>query len=79
MSPRECWLEGPGPQGRQPERGKRSGAPELPILMSGCGFADYLLYVDRKAAGVIEAKKRRGIVLTLFFERISQCRARLLQ
>ena len=26
-------------------------------LVSGHGFADYLLYVDGKAAGVIEAKK----------------------
>jgi type I restriction enzyme, R subunit len=26
-------------------------------LKSGYGFADYLLYVDGKAAGVIEAKK----------------------
>jgi type I restriction enzyme R subunit len=26
-------------------------------LKSGHGFADYLLYVDGKAAGVIEAKK----------------------
>jgi type I restriction enzyme R subunit len=26
-------------------------------LASGQGFADYLLYVDGKAAGVIEAKK----------------------
>ncbi len=26
-------------------------------LEKGCGFADYLLYVDGKAAGVIEAKK----------------------
>jgi|CXWL01.1.fsa_nt_gi type I restriction enzyme R subunit len=26
-------------------------------LVSGHGFADYLLYIDRKAAGVIEAKK----------------------
>ena len=27
-------------------------------LNEGFGFADYLLYVDGKAAGVIEAKKR---------------------
>jgi type I restriction enzyme R subunit len=26
-------------------------------LVSGHGFADYLLYIDGKAAGVIEAKK----------------------
>jgi type I restriction enzyme R subunit len=26
-------------------------------LLSGHGFADYLLYIDGKAAGVIEAKK----------------------
>jgi type I restriction enzyme R subunit len=32
-------------------------------LKSGYGFADYLLYVDGKAAGVIEAKKE-GITLT---------------
>lgn len=32
-------------------------------LKSGHGFADYLLYVDGKAAGVIEAKKA-GITLT---------------
>lgn len=32
-------------------------------LKSGHGFADYLLYVDSKAAGVIEAKKR-GATLT---------------
>jgi type I restriction enzyme R subunit len=32
-------------------------------LKSGHGFADYLLYVDGKAAGVIEAKKE-GVTLT---------------
>lgn len=32
-------------------------------LKSGHGFADYLLYVDGKAAGVIEAKKE-GVALT---------------
>ena len=32
-------------------------------LKRGHGFADYLLYVDGKAAGVIEAKKR-GVTLT---------------
>ncbi|MGE3152322.1 MAG: DEAD/DEAH box helicase family protein [Nitrospiraceae bacterium] len=32
-------------------------------LTSGHGFADYLLYVDGKAAGVIEAKKE-GVTLT---------------
>ena len=32
-------------------------------LQSGHGFADYLLYVDGKAAGVIEAKKE-GTTLT---------------
>ncbi len=32
-------------------------------LKSGYGFADYLLYVDGKAAGVIEAKKE-GVTLT---------------
>ena len=29
-------------------------------LKPGHGFADYLLYVDGRAAGVIEAKKERG-------------------
>lgn len=32
-------------------------------LQSGHGFADYLLYIDGKAAGVIEAKKE-GVTLT---------------
>ena len=32
-------------------------------LKSGHGFADYLLFVDGKAAGVIEAKKE-GVMLT---------------
>jgi type I restriction enzyme, R subunit len=32
-------------------------------LKSGHGFADYLLYVDGQAAGVIEAKKE-GVTLT---------------
>lgn len=32
-------------------------------LKTGFGFADYLLYVDKKAAGVVEAKKR-GTTLT---------------
>jgi type I restriction enzyme R subunit len=32
-------------------------------LKSGHGFADYLLYVDGRAAGVIEAKKE-GVTLT---------------
>ncbi len=32
-------------------------------LKSGYGFADYLLYIDKKAAGVIEAKKE-GVTLT---------------
>jgi type I restriction enzyme R subunit len=31
-------------------------------LVSGHGFADYLLYIDGKAAGVIEAKKE-GVTL----------------
>ncbi len=31
--------------------------------LPGYGFADYLLYVDGKAAGVIEAKKE-GVTLT---------------
>ena len=34
---------------------------EFPL--PGYGFADYLLYVDGKAAGVIEAKKE-GVTLT---------------
>jgi len=33
------------------------------VLKSGHGFADYLLYVDGRAAGVIEAKKE-GVTLT---------------
>jgi type I restriction enzyme R subunit len=33
------------------------------VLDAGQGFADYLLYVDGKAAGVIEAKKH-GATLT---------------
>lgn len=33
------------------------------VLNEGYGFADYLLYVDGKAAGVIEAKKQ-GATLT---------------
>ena len=32
-------------------------------LAGGYGFADYLLYIDGKAAGVIEAKKE-GVTLT---------------
>jgi type I restriction enzyme, R subunit len=32
-------------------------------LKPGHGFADYLLYVDRRAAGVIEAKNE-GVTLT---------------
>ncbi|MFY8063579.1 MAG: hypothetical protein ACOVN2_07720, partial [Usitatibacteraceae bacterium] len=32
-------------------------------LNTGFGFADYLLYIDGKAAGVIEAKKQ-GATLT---------------
>lgn len=34
------------------------------LLRSGDGFADYLLYVDGKAAGVIEAKKVIVIPIT---------------
>jgi type I restriction enzyme, R subunit len=33
------------------------------LLASGCGFADYPLYVDGYAAGVVEAKKA-GVPLT---------------
>ncbi|MFZ5555284.1 MAG: type I restriction-modification enzyme R subunit C-terminal domain-containing protein [Pseudomonadota bacterium] len=36
---------------------------EFPLKTGGHGFADYLLYVDGKAAGVIEAKKQ-GVTLT---------------
>lgn len=32
-------------------------------LKDGCGFADYMLYIDGKAAGLIEAKKK-GATLT---------------
>ena len=32
-------------------------------LKTGHGFADYLLYIDARAAGVIEAKKE-GVTLT---------------
>src|SRR2546430_14317752 len=35
----------------------------LPIFKPGHGFVDYLLYVDRKAAGVVEAKPA-GTTLT---------------
>ena len=35
---------------------------EFPLL-PGCGFADYLLYADGKAVGVVEAK-REGHSLT---------------
>jgi type I site-specific restriction endonuclease len=31
-------------------------------LKPGHGFADYVLYIDGKAAGVIEAKKARGYI-----------------
>ena len=31
------------------------------VLNTGYGFADYLLYIDGKAAGVIEAKKEGAI------------------
>ena len=37
-------------------------------LTSGYGFADYLLYVDGKAAGIIEAKKE-GVTLTAWKSR----------
>lgn len=33
-------------------------------LASGHGFADYLLYIDGKAAGVIEAKKEGVTLMT---------------
>ena len=48
---REFPLNSPSPR----ERGEGQG--------EGYGFADYLLYVDGKAAGVIEAKKH-GVTLT---------------
>jgi type I restriction enzyme, R subunit len=35
-------------------------------LISGHGYADYLLYVDGKAAGVIEAKICRSILASLY-------------
>ena len=35
----------------------RAASPSANSRYSGHGFADYLLYVDGKAAGVIEAKK----------------------
>jgi type I restriction enzyme, R subunit len=35
----------------------------MSFRLRGCGFADYLLYVDGKSAGVIEAKKQ-GVPLT---------------
>jgi len=35
---------------------------EFPLI-TGFGFADYLLYVDGKAVGVVEAKKE-GVTLT---------------
>ena len=40
---------------------QRGRSREFPL--PGYGFADYLLYVDGKAAGVIEAKKE-GVTLT---------------
>jgi type I restriction enzyme, R subunit len=50
-----------------PEEVNLSAAPEIAVrnfsLKPGYGFADYLLYVDGKAAGVIEAKKE-GTTLT---------------
>ncbi len=52
---REFPLTSPSPRERGEGRGE--GRPQ------GYGFADYLLYVDGKAAGVIEAKKE-GITLT---------------
>ena len=52
---REFPLSSPSPRERGEGRGE--GRPE------GYGFADYLLYVDGKAAGVIEAK-REGVTLT---------------
>jgi type I restriction enzyme R subunit len=42
--------------------GRGIAVQEFP-LASGYGFADYLLYVDGKEAGVIEAKKE-GSTLT---------------
>lgn len=44
------------------EAGRGVAIREFP-LKSGSGFADYLLYVDAAAAGVIEAK-REGLALT---------------
>jgi type I restriction enzyme R subunit len=48
-----------------PEQTNIHGARGIAIrefpLKSGYGFADYLLYVDGQAAGVIEAKKEEGV------------------
>ena len=52
---REFPLGTPSPRERGEGRGE--GRPQ------GYGFADYLLYVDGQAAGVIEAKKE-GVTLT---------------
>ena len=50
------WLESSGLQERKSQARQGRGASKL-STPSGHGFADYLLYVDGKAAGVVEAKK----------------------
>jgi type I restriction enzyme, R subunit len=37
--------------------GRGIAVPEFP-MKSGFGFADYLLYLDRKALGAVEAKSK---------------------
>ena len=49
----ESWLGGPGPGRDEPERRGRRRRPRVPAAVGPC---DYLLFVDRKAAGVVEAK-----------------------
>ncbi len=58
---REFPLSSPSPRarGEHPEGYKGRGEGRV----EGYGFADYLLYVDGRAAGVIEAKKE-GVTLT---------------
>ena len=45
------------------------------LLAPGYGFADYLLYVDGYAAGVVEAKKA-GVALTEVELQTSRCQLR---
>lgn len=44
-------------EGANPHAARGVAIREFP-LKDGHGFADYLLYVDAKAAGVLEAKKQ---------------------